>query len=984
MASKRRHSNETSPHIKRSKGHDFDDVDAAPQSDVYREPWRALAGWFLGPRAENREEFNRLVQKTLQWVEDCREGYYPCDPCYITEKTRSSKAFRSEIEDTEEQLEWIQKQLAESVPFFSPRYKGHMTWETTMPSILGYIAGMMWNQNNVDASASPVTTQFELSIGKHLCQMMGFPEGKKATNVGEKEVPAPWAHLTGCGSVANLESLWAARNLKFHPLAVKSAVMDPAAEEIHGGQNFEVYVPGRGHKIALKDCTQWELLNLDVDDICNMADGVAAAAGVHMDVLDVWIQKYSVINVGMANFVIQQGITKTPVFCSPGTNHYSWPKSATVLGLGGDNLIPIHVDKQCRMDLNYLEKKLQHCLEQQIPLLTTVCVIGSTEESAVDPISTVVKLRNEYRKKGLNFTIHADAAWGGYLLTMIRKPDEERMKMFKSRGEDFVPNMALSDYVTAQYQAVQYADTVTIDPHKAGYCLYPAGALAYRNGSMRGFITLKAPEVFHGEGDMEKSVGVFGLEGSKPGAAAAGVLLSHRVIGLDQLGYGRILGQCTFGTKLFYCMWMTIAQQHDDWFCENFIDMPQNLPGDMPREEAIQLIKTEILGVDNVKLFKNKKAMNLLKAIGPDALINTFVVNIKGNKDIEVCNKLQDLIFSELTGKVGEPSKRVPMFLTTSSFEKEKYGASYEQLRERLELHETDKNLHFLRNTVMNPFQTSEEVVTHLGKLFRNTVLNCVAELDAPYGEERVNHSFIAVNRMNKDGVMFLEYMPEFGTASKRYHIVATFEMPESDDMQSFREMQRRDRSSNFFFRFKKKMTMYKLLREDTKKDLGAVADLFIGKAPSAFDRPAAQMNLRVKEVFRYNHLEKPSLGSDHVQYPANMTYYMYGDEKKAYMSHVMDYYPSFHQIIELDEIPFGFNFELLDTGIEVQIEGMQGRPKDSMHGGIVDPLEAPNYTIHYKGKQAAQCKTLVRLAQHNAKVWFESSKLNQLNVMEL
>ena len=103
-----------------------------------------------------------------------------------------------------------------------------------MPSILGYIAGMMWNQNNVDASASPVTTQFELSIGKHLCQMMGFPEGKKATNVGEKEVPAPWAHLTGCGSVANLESLWAARNLKFHPLAVKSAVMDPAAKEIHG------------------------------------------------------------------------------------------------------------------------------------------------------------------------------------------------------------------------------------------------------------------------------------------------------------------------------------------------------------------------------------------------------------------------------------------------------------------------------------------------------------------------------------------------------------------------------------------------------------------------------------------------------------------------------------------------------------------------------------------------------------------------------
>ena len=68
---------------------------------------------------------------------------------------------------------------------------------------------------------------------------------------------------------------------------------------------------------------------------------------------------------------------------------------------------------------------------------------------------------------------------------------------------------------------------VTIDPHKAGFCQYPAGALAYRNGTMKGFITLQAPEVFHGEDDV--SVGVYGLEGSKPGAAAAGVMLAHRV-----------------------------------------------------------------------------------------------------------------------------------------------------------------------------------------------------------------------------------------------------------------------------------------------------------------------------------------------------------------------------------------------------------------------------------------------------------------------
>ena len=44
---------------------------------------------------------------------------------------------------------------------------------------------------------------------------------------------------------------------------------------------------------------------------------------------------------------------------------------------------------------------------------------------------------------------------------------------------------------------------------------------------MKGFITLAAPEVFHSPDDL--NVGIYGLEGSKPGAAACGVLLSHRV-----------------------------------------------------------------------------------------------------------------------------------------------------------------------------------------------------------------------------------------------------------------------------------------------------------------------------------------------------------------------------------------------------------------------------------------------------------------------
>ena len=33
-----------------------------------------------------------------------------------------------------------------------------------------------------------------------------------------------WGHITCGGTVANIEAMWAARNLKFHPLAVKKAL----------------------------------------------------------------------------------------------------------------------------------------------------------------------------------------------------------------------------------------------------------------------------------------------------------------------------------------------------------------------------------------------------------------------------------------------------------------------------------------------------------------------------------------------------------------------------------------------------------------------------------------------------------------------------------------------------------------------------------------------------------------------------------------
>ena len=43
--------------------------------------------------------------------------------------------------------------------------------------------------------------------------------------------------------------------------------------------------------------------------------------------------------------------------------------------------------------------------------------------------------------------------------------------------------------------------------------------------------------------------------------------------------------------------------------------------------------------------------MYLLHDVGPDALINSFSVNLKSNTSIAVVNELQMIAFNELSGK---------------------------------------------------------------------------------------------------------------------------------------------------------------------------------------------------------------------------------------------------------------------------------------------------------------------------------------------
>ena len=72
------------------------------------------------------------------------------------------------------------------------------------------------------------------------------------------------------------------------------------------------------------------------------------------------------------------------------------------------------------LELSRIVNNLQ---SQNIPILAVIGVLGTTEFGTIDPINEIVKLRDQKSKQGLNFYIHIDAAWGGYLTSLFRKED---------------------------------------------------------------------------------------------------------------------------------------------------------------------------------------------------------------------------------------------------------------------------------------------------------------------------------------------------------------------------------------------------------------------------------------------------------------------------------------------------------------------------------------------------------------------------------
>jgi glutamate/tyrosine decarboxylase-like PLP-dependent enzyme len=212
-------------------------------------------------------------------------------------------------------------------------------------------------------------------------------------------------------------------------------------------------------------------------------------------------------------------------------------------------MVAVPVDAHARMDPDALWRILQECARTRTPVLALVSVCGSTEEGAVDRLDQVAQVRaRAARELGLTFHWHADACFGGYAASVTRRADGTRRQGDAIRAETGIAWP--SDQWVAAMTALEQTDSVTIDPHKLGYIPYPAGAFLLRDRRARGLVAIDPPYLTQSnndERDDDRFLGRWILEGSKPGAAAAAVWLSHRVVPLDARGYGSIIAHAVVG-----------------------------------------------------------------------------------------------------------------------------------------------------------------------------------------------------------------------------------------------------------------------------------------------------------------------------------------------------------------------------------------------------------------------------------------------------
>ncbi len=615
--------------------------------------------YFLGPEGENYNFYEELLVETLRDHMQWRKAFSLDDNVeFVSEKDKQKDSFKRARKRIRGALYVLQEKLKMNQPFFSPRYIGHMNWEVMAAPLIAFFSAALFNPNNVAKAGSTGTSELELEAGRDFLRLFGFDDEKG------------WGHICCGGTIANMEALWIARNMKVYPLVLKEIALE---------NDIKMSFVELEDAVLLRKYKPEDILDLKATVTQEWLD-----SGRNQEDFDKAFDAASLQERGL-NWK-GEGIDTGVVFL-PETKHYSLKKAMDLIGLGRQSVRYVPVDEHYRMDIDILEEMIFSAAEKH-PILAVVGVMGSTEESAVDRIHKIYAIREKLEKeKDMSFHLHVDAAYGGYVrsifldesskfMTMQRLQEKlERYEIIGDKGGRHWPEEEVYD----AFKAIKHADTVTVDPHKLGYVLYPAGGFAMRDKRMREAIQTFAPYVFAKPqpGQPDELIGSYILEGSKPGAAAAAVWTAHTIMPLNITGYGKLIGETIEGAQ---ALWHGL-EVSDPFVLEK-----------------------------EVKI----KAYPVTK---PDINIVNYVFKFEDNGNLEVMNQLTNFIAEKILGYL--PDNPVAMLdkafiVSTTDFSHDEYKDSPLSFLKRIGISEDEwkrvHNVKIIRSVVMSPYLTSDYV----------------------------------------------------------------------------------------------------------------------------------------------------------------------------------------------------------------------------------------------------------------------------------
>lgn len=138
---------------------------------------------------------------------------------------------------------------------------------------------------------------------------------------------------------------------------------------------------------------------------------------------------------------------------------------------------------------------------------TVVATMGTTATGSVDPLAEILELREKF-----GFRVHADAAYGGYFGLAGNLGEEAR------RGFDLFERV----------------DSIVIDPHKHGLQPYGCGCVVFRDPAVGRLYKHDSPATYFSS--CEQHLGEISLECSRPGASAAALWATQKLLPLEKSG----------------------------------------------------------------------------------------------------------------------------------------------------------------------------------------------------------------------------------------------------------------------------------------------------------------------------------------------------------------------------------------------------------------------------------------------------------------